>query len=386
MSQEARTTPALPPNSLRAVLRVLGIRPAISRETDQPVLLVGSRRDCDVFVNDADVSKVHCAIVNTGDALMVADLSSRLGTYVNDQKVTCCALKPGDRLSIANVSIQVEWLAIPPNIYTKPEKFVLPQPLRLSGDGREHVIDAIPAVIGRRGTSSVPLDTPDVSLAHALIFTIDGRPVIADLESRSGTFVQHSRVRIAWLCNRDEVKVGGIPLRVEWSGPMGAEPSLPVGNGLPSSAGAMGNAIPVAPQGMGGAQVSIPGMTLAGAAMTAMPMVATLHAVNDAELESTIQDLRAFLDRLEGQLRARQSKIDEREKAVDALTKSLESMRVHFETQSAEFQTRMAAVEKRERDLSVNEVAINDAKSRLTQFQAALLETNRKLSTAPAQA
>lgn len=384
MGQEARTTPALPPNSLRAVLRVLGIRPAISRETDQPVLLVGSRRDCDVFVNDPDVSKVHCAIVNTGDALMVADLSSRLGTYVNDQKITCCAIKPGDRLAIANVSIQVEWLAIPPNIYTKPEKFVLPQPLRLSGDGREHVIDAVPAVIGRRGTSSVPLDTPDVSLSHALIFTINGRPVIADLESRSGTFVQQSRVRLAWLCNRDQVQVGGIPLTVNWAGPMGADPALPVGNGLPSSGGAIGNAVPVA-SNSGDPRMSIPGMNLVGPAM-AVPMVATLHAVNDTELEATIQELRGFLDRIEGQLCARKAKLDEREKTVEALTRSLEAMRVHFESQSAEFQARRAQLEKREREIAENAVAINDAKSRLTHFQAALLETNRKLGGSSAQA
>lgn len=373
MVSEARTTPSLPQNGLRAVLRVLGIHPAISRETDQPVLLVGSRRDCDLYVNNADVSKVHCAIVNTGDALMVADLSSRLGTYVNDQKVTVTSLKPGDRLSVANVSIQIEWLAVPANIYTKPEKFVLPHPLRLAGDGHEYSIDAVPAVIGRRGSSAVPLDTPDVSLAHALIFTIAGKPVIADLESRSGTYVQHNRVRLAWLCNQDEVKVGGIPLTVNWTGPVGTEPSM-------STAGPM-----LGPGGSGvmmqGQPMNVPmGMTFAAQAMPAVPIVATLQNVNDAQLESTIQELRDYLDRVELQLRGRTAKLDEREKAVEQLTKSLEAMRVHFESQSIELQTKLAAVERRERELSAGEETINEARNRLSQFQAALLETKSKLT------
>ena len=48
-----------------------------------PVLVIGSRRDCGLPIEQTGVSKIHCAIVNTGSAVFACDLKSRGGTQVN---------------------------------------------------------------------------------------------------------------------------------------------------------------------------------------------------------------------------------------------------------------------------------------------------------------
>lgn len=62
------------------------------------------------------------------------------------------------------------------------------------------------------------LDTPDVSLAHALVCLVAGRPAICDLGSRSGTLVNGQRTDLAWLADGDQVEIGGERLTVRWRG------------------------------------------------------------------------------------------------------------------------------------------------------------------------
>ena len=65
----------------------------------------------------------------------------------------------------------------------------LTKPLVLRWKEDEFRLDSLPAVIGRRQACRVLIDTPDVSLAHALLLTINECPAVMDLGSRSGTFI-----------------------------------------------------------------------------------------------------------------------------------------------------------------------------------------------------
>jgi len=194
-------------------------------ETSQPVTLVGSRRDCHLPLNDPEVSKVHCAIVHTGNAFLVCDLCSRSGTWVNGQPVRVAPLKPGDRLRVGTVSARVE--AVGQTGDGPRAEAAQPKPLNLVSQENGIVLCAAPpatgrwvdlrlsaALIGRRSTCDVIIDTPDVSLVHALVFTFDGRPAIADLGSRSGTFLNGRRVQLDWLYDQDRLAIGGVRLHV----------------------------------------------------------------------------------------------------------------------------------------------------------------------------
>lgn len=72
------------------------------------VTLVGrTGTDCDLAIESASISKLHCAIARTDGLLFVRDLGSTNGTKVNGQRVTRGALLPGDELTFANVRYKV---------------------------------------------------------------------------------------------------------------------------------------------------------------------------------------------------------------------------------------------------------------------------------------
>lgn len=213
-----RNMPALPPLAPVARISAAGGESNACPETNMPVLLLGGRRDCAIPIMHGDVSQIHAAIVNTGQALIVVDLASRAGTFVNEVRITAAALRPGDRLRLGPVPVSVQYKTPPLNNTADPTR--LASPLTLKWKGSEFKIDSLPVVIGRRQACDVLVDTPDVSLAHALLLRINGCLAVMDLGSRSGTFVGGERVGFAWLRDGDDLGVGGEHLSIRWQGPV----------------------------------------------------------------------------------------------------------------------------------------------------------------------
>lgn len=222
--------PVLTPAEPRLELAVMGSDGRKACETAQAVTLIGSRRDCHLPINDPDVSKLHCAVVHTGSGFLACDLCSRAGTTVNEAAARVTPLRAGDRLRVGPVDVQVSSCGPAVGQLTTPARpgAAAAHRLALRPDGHTlHLVrdaEAIgtgmvdlttsAALIGRRSTCDVVADTPDVSLVHALIFTYHGRPVVADLGSRSGTLLNGQRVQMAWLSHGDELNIGGRTLRV----------------------------------------------------------------------------------------------------------------------------------------------------------------------------
>lgn len=199
--------------------------PALAAESSTPVLLIGSRRDCQISLQSNEVSAVHCAVVNTGREVVVLDLCSRTGVCVNDQPVQVARLSPGDVLSVGGVRCQVSGESAAADETRSREVPLLNDPLRLSFAGETRELRRLPALVGRRKACDIMVDTPDVSLAHALLLTIDGRPVVFDVGSRSGTYVNQQRIDLAWLADGDVIDIGGEKLTVSWPGPSGPQPA-----------------------------------------------------------------------------------------------------------------------------------------------------------------
>ena len=63
-------------------------------------LRLGRSDDADVCVDDRWVSREHCQIDRSDGELMVRDLGSKHGTFVNGRAVTLAELRPGDELSV----------------------------------------------------------------------------------------------------------------------------------------------------------------------------------------------------------------------------------------------------------------------------------------------
>lgn len=74
----------------------VGELPRISLE--RLPLLVGRSPKCDVRLKHPTVSREHARLFLRGDRLVVADLESRYGTFVNGQRIRERALRPDDRV------------------------------------------------------------------------------------------------------------------------------------------------------------------------------------------------------------------------------------------------------------------------------------------------
>ncbi len=72
-------------------------------------LLVGRAKDCHIRLNHPDVAERHCRLSGRGAELVVEDLGSGLGTFVNDEPVRGPrVLKAGDVLRVGPLSFLVE--------------------------------------------------------------------------------------------------------------------------------------------------------------------------------------------------------------------------------------------------------------------------------------
>jgi pSer/pThr/pTyr-binding forkhead associated (FHA) protein len=78
------------------------------RLTSGSARTLGRAPIADFIVDVALVSRVHCRLVASDDALEVEDLSSTNGTFINDQRIDHGKATGGDRLRIGRVELTVE--------------------------------------------------------------------------------------------------------------------------------------------------------------------------------------------------------------------------------------------------------------------------------------
>ncbi len=84
------------------------------------VTVIGRRDDCDLRIPLPMVSRRHCALSLNKDSMLLRNLGSRGGTYVNDQRVDDqTTVKAGDYLRIGPLVFVCQ-------IDGKPEKIVPP--------------------------------------------------------------------------------------------------------------------------------------------------------------------------------------------------------------------------------------------------------------------
>jgi two-component system, cell cycle response regulator len=67
---------------------------------NQPALTIGRSSKSDVQVDQESVSRSHAKIINTGKTIILRDLGSTNGTYVNDELIDEYVLRDGDFIKI----------------------------------------------------------------------------------------------------------------------------------------------------------------------------------------------------------------------------------------------------------------------------------------------
>jgi two-component system, cell cycle response regulator len=67
---------------------------------DRPSIVIGRSSKADIQIDQEAVSRNHCKLINTGKSIMLRDLGSTNGTYVNDELVDEYVLRDGDLIKI----------------------------------------------------------------------------------------------------------------------------------------------------------------------------------------------------------------------------------------------------------------------------------------------
>lgn len=75
----------------------------------QPVTTLGRELDNDVVLDDQRVSRYHLRVSLESGEIVIEDLESTNGTYLNGRRVRRASLHDGDALIIGGVSVRVRW-------------------------------------------------------------------------------------------------------------------------------------------------------------------------------------------------------------------------------------------------------------------------------------
>ena len=75
---------------------------------DRPLVVVGRHPRCDARLDSDRVSRRHCVVTKDAHGVVVRDLGSTNGTWINGWRVACGWLKPGDEVSIAYTRYRLE--------------------------------------------------------------------------------------------------------------------------------------------------------------------------------------------------------------------------------------------------------------------------------------
>lgn len=75
-----------------------------------PPVIVGRCPTADVTINDSSISRRHCQFsIDPEGALVVRDLGSLNGIYINQQRIEKAVVQPGTEVQIGAITLRPEW-------------------------------------------------------------------------------------------------------------------------------------------------------------------------------------------------------------------------------------------------------------------------------------
>ena len=108
-------------------------------------VVIGRQQDCDIAVASEEISRRHAQVKPTADGLMVEDLGSANGTFINGKRVQTGLMRPGEELRLDTI----RFLLVAPGM-EMPATQRAPAPVSAakSGGGKTGAIVVIVAVLG----------------------------------------------------------------------------------------------------------------------------------------------------------------------------------------------------------------------------------------------
>lgn len=115
---------------------------------------IGSSDVCDIQIKLPDISAIHAVVESRNDQVLIYDMSSTNGTFVNGERIVCHHLKLGDKFNLSHHSFLFRPYCdediLPPPLENLPRfksKMVLPSPPSSLAQKNTKNKDKIPKVI-----------------------------------------------------------------------------------------------------------------------------------------------------------------------------------------------------------------------------------------------
>src|SRR5215475_5766822 len=109
-----------------------------SHELKADKTTIGRVEDNTFQIAEPSVSSHHCEVELRGSDVLVKDLNSTNGTFINGEKVTESVLKPGQTLRLGQVELKLETEGAPSSA---PAANAAPAPIATSAGGVKKPLD-----------------------------------------------------------------------------------------------------------------------------------------------------------------------------------------------------------------------------------------------------
>jgi len=96
---------------------------------------IGRVEDNTFQIAEPSVSSHHCEVLLRGDEVVVKDLNSTNGTFINDEKISESVLKPGHTLRVGQIELRLENGAPIPSTSSAPAPAKKPEPVARTSRG-----------------------------------------------------------------------------------------------------------------------------------------------------------------------------------------------------------------------------------------------------------
>lgn len=211
-------------------LRITDTRNGRSQSADvrHALTLIGTREGCWIRPRSSRLSPVHCAIVHTGDVIVIRDLVSDGGTFVNASPVDLVVIRDTDQIKIGYWEFVAEARG---GSLAAPDRDNLNRWIALIDVDGETVFesDAPVVLVGSNVRCDFVLNDRQASAAHALIVRVEGQWAILDLLTSHGTHVNEQPIDKGRRLNPDDmIQIGSTAYRVALRAEPNAATSPPV--------------------------------------------------------------------------------------------------------------------------------------------------------------
>lgn len=202
-------------------------------------LRVGRSLNNDIVINDPNISRNHAELEVVKDGILVRDLDSTNGTFINNRKIKEGVARVGDEIAfdkavfkverkfeeaptLVGEKLSIEKTQINSTVSDKTQvttatlhQFLL---LGVSSEvsGKTFSLDKSEVIIGRSPECDIVIQDNTVSARHARLIQRNNSWNIEDLDSTNGTFVNNKRVTKAYpLVGGEIIRLGKVELKFQ---------------------------------------------------------------------------------------------------------------------------------------------------------------------------